>query len=135
VASRWSSQVHASRLTAYSLSSELQLLAGSRAGQFRTHAYLANVFARAGRTQDALRELQALQEEIARHRYVGAFNIAIVYAALRDKDSTFAWLERALDDHSIRPYLFDPTFDLIRSDSRYATLLARMHLPYRPAAR
>ena len=64
-----------------------------------------------------------------------ALDFAIAYVGFGDMDSTFVWLNRAIDDHSMRPYVFDPTFDTIRSDDRYRQLLRRMHLPYRPAAR
>jgi len=100
----------------------------------RAHALVAELYALAGRPREAQQELRGLKE-IARHGYVGALNLAIAYAGARNEDSTFAWLERALDDRSMRPYLFDPTFDFIRDDPRYEQILHRMHLPYRPAAR
>jgi len=93
----------------------------------RTHAYLANAYSRAGRTADARRELDAMYAK-ARDRFVPAFDFAVAHVGLRNMDSTFAWLNKAIDDHSIRPYLFDPTFDTIRFDPRYAKLLARMRL-------
>jgi len=99
----------------------------------RTRSYLANVYARAGRTTDAQRELQSMYER-ARHRFVPAFDFAIAYAGVGNMDSTFAWLNKSVEDHTLRPYLMDPTFDSIRSDSRYKPLLGRIHLPY-PAAR
>ena len=95
----------------------------------RMHAYVANAYAVAGRSDDALRELQSLTEK-ARHAYVPAFDLAVVYAGLGRKDETFVWLGKAIDDHSMRPYLQDATFDVIRSDPRYLSLLKRMNLPY-----
>ena len=63
-----------------------------------------------------------------------SFDFAIVYVGLGRKDDTFAWLGKSLDDHSMRPYLMDPTFDPIRSDPRYQQLLRRMHHPLATAA-
>ena len=95
----------------------------------RAHAYLAFAYARAGRRADAERELEALNEKSIKS-YVPALNFAVVYAGLGDLDKTFEWLGKAIDDHSMRVYLQDPTFDAIRTDPRYALLMARMHLPY-----
>ena len=99
----------------------------------RAHAFLAFAYARAGRREDAENELNALLER-SKSAYVPAFNFAVVYAGLEDMDKTFEWLGKALEDHSMRVYLQDPTFDLIRSDPRYALLMARMHLPYHAAS-
>jgi tetratricopeptide (TPR) repeat protein len=99
----------------------------------RTQAYLAYVYARAGRWVEAQRELSAMYEK-SRHDFVPAFDFAIAYAGFGKMDSTFAWLNKSVDDHTVRPYLMDPTFDSIRSDSGYRQLLRRMNLPY-PAAR
>jgi tetratricopeptide (TPR) repeat protein len=114
--------------------SEMQAAVRYADNSSRARAYLANVYARARRTADAQQELAAMYKK-ARTVVVPSFDFAIVYVGMGNKDSTFAWLERALADHSMRPYLFDPTFDSIRSDPRYAQLLHEMHLPYRPAAR
>jgi len=61
---------------------------------------------------------------------VPAFDFAVIYAGLRMKDETFEWLGKALDDHSMRIYLQDATFDVIRSDPRYGPFLKKMNLPY-----
>jgi Tfp pilus assembly protein PilF len=114
--------------------SEMRAAVRHSNGSSRTRAYLANVYARVGRTAEAQRELNAIYEK-SRHGFVPALDFAIAYVGLRDLDSTFAWLNRAIDDHSMRPYVFDPSFDPIRSDSHYEQLLRRMHLPYRPSAR
>jgi len=96
----------------------------------RTHAFLAYACARSGRIDEALSELRALKQK-AVHAYVPALDFAVVYAGLGRKDEAFEWLEKALDDHSMRPYLQDATFDSIRADSRYIALQARLHLPYK----
>jgi serine/threonine-protein kinase len=107
---------------------EMKLAVQFSPNSSRMMAYLAHALALAGRTTEALHELGTLQQR-ARSAYVPSFNFAIVYAGLGRKDQTFAWLEKSLSDHSIRPFLMDPTFDPVRSDPRYASLLEKMHLP------
>ena len=100
----------------------------------RAHAYLAFAYARAGRRADAERELKALNEKSVKS-YVPALNFAVVYAGLEEMDKTFEWLGKAVEDHSMRVYLQDATFDAIRADPRYALLMARMHLPYQAVSK
>jgi tetratricopeptide (TPR) repeat protein len=94
----------------------------------RGHAFLAHAYALGGRRDEAQRELDSMRVR-ARQGYVPAFDLAVVHVGLRQTDSVFLWLDRALAEHSIRPYLMDPTFDPIRSDPRYQRLLERMNLP------
>ena len=109
---------------------EMRRAVGGAPHSSRVHAYLANVCARSGRMDEALSELRGLEEK-ARHSYVPAFDLAVAYAGLGKKDETFTWLGKSIVDHSIRPYLQDATFDVIRADPRYAALQARLHLPYK----
>jgi TolB-like protein/DNA-binding winged helix-turn-helix (wHTH) protein/Tfp pilus assembly protein PilF len=64
-------------------------------------------------------------------RYVSAYNVAKIYASLGDKTRTFAWLEKAYDEHN--PDLIElrrePCFDGMQSDPRFATLLHRINFP------
>jgi len=94
----------------------------------RPHALLAHALASAGDTATAKDELHLLEERL-KAGYVPALDFAIAYAGLGDLSQTFAWLNRACDEHSIRPYLMDPGFDGIRSDPRYGALMRRLHLP------
>ena len=45
-----------------------------------------------------------------------------------DRDQAFKWLDRAYDDHSMRPYITGPEFDRLRRDPRYAALLRKLRL-------
>ena len=94
----------------------------------RPLALLAYAFSVAGDSAGARGLLDSLEAR-RQQRYVPAFDFAIVYAGLGDDERTMEWLERSFSDHSIRPYLWDPTFDRIRSDKRLRELLARHHLP------
>ncbi|MDZ7342924.1 MAG: protein kinase [candidate division KSB1 bacterium] len=85
------------------------------------HAYAASgMRAKANKTLEALREL-------SKHRFVSAYGIARIYTALGEKDQAFAWLQRAYDDRdeNVAMLKFDPFFDNLRSDPRFATLLKK----------
>ena len=82
--------------------------------------------ARAGQRDEAKRILSDL---LAGRKYShGAFGIAIVYAGLRDYDEAFAWLNRAVDENSIRVYLMGPMFDDLHRDARFARVMSRIGL-------
>lgn len=94
----------------------------------RANSLLAHTLAAAGRRDEAL---GILNELMARWRdtRIGAFEIAVVYAGLRDYDRTFLWLDRSYDDRSIRPYIMGPTFDEVRADPRFQLLMRKLRLP------
>ena len=88
---------------------------------------LAQAYAAAGMR----REMQAVVDELsdhAAHRYVSPYNVARVFAAARDPERAFEWLERAYSERN--PDLIElraePVFDGIRSDPRFANLLRRV---------
>ncbi|HYP00266.1 MAG TPA: tetratricopeptide repeat protein, partial [Pyrinomonadaceae bacterium] len=89
-----------------------------------TRTKLAHVLAASGRAAEARR---ILEELVARRKqqWVTAYEIAVVYALLGDKDNAFQWLERADKEHAVGyTYLrVDPRLDNLRGDPRYAKLL------------
>jgi TolB-like protein/tRNA A-37 threonylcarbamoyl transferase component Bud32 len=92
-------------------------------------AELARADANAGHTTSARAGLARLRT-LARARYVSPTTMACVYASLGDRDSAFAWLQRA---HRERDFLLvtlkvEPMFDPIRGDPRFTVLLQRMQL-------
>ena len=90
---------------------------------------LAASYARLGRTEDARRALDQILEA-ARAHYVAAGGIAGIYAALGDKDEAFRWLERAYGEHDagLCGLAFDPAFESLRVDPRFADLVRRVGL-------
>lgn len=62
--------------------------------------------------------------------HVTAARIALVYAALGDKDQAFGMLQKALDERSgALVYLkVEPRFEMLRTDPRYDALLRRIGL-------
>ena len=96
----------------------------------RPLALLAYAYARAGRRAEAESLLDSLRGR-ERHGYVPAFDFAIAYVALDSTTRAFEWLNKSIDDHSIRPYLVDPTFERLHADARYKALLGRLKLRWR----
>jgi len=78
--------------------------------------------------------LQMLNELVAQSKqtYVPAIDLAVAQMGLADRDTVFAWLQRAVDDGSIWiAWLdLDPRYDELRADPRFAKLLDRLRLPH-----
>jgi hypothetical protein len=74
-------------------------------------------------------DLEAVLERAKKQR-ISPNRLAQAYVKLDDKDKAFEWLNKALDARALTfTYLVaDPRYDNIRSDSRYAALLARANL-------
>ncbi|MGQ0812959.1 MAG: TPR end-of-group domain-containing protein [Gemmatimonadota bacterium] len=91
---------------------------------------LAITYARMGRTADARRMLQRL-EEVAAREYVPPEQIAMIHANLGNHDRAVEWLERAFAMKS--GWLLgwaeaDPSYDPLRADPRFQALLARIRI-------
>jgi len=85
-------------------------------------------FARAGRREDALEALREL-DEYSKKGYAVSFAIANVYYGLEDRDKTFAWLEKSIQDHETGiSNIIDPLYDGLRSDPRYTVLMKKIGL-------
>ena len=87
------------------------------------------VYALSGNRKEAEQKIEELKA-IAKRKYVQAYLIALVYAALDRRDEAFTWLEKVTEERSglLSRLRVDPTFDKIRSDPRFADLLKRTHL-------
>lgn len=83
----------------------------------------------AGRHAEAKRQLDVLLER-SHERYVPPYDIAQLYAGLGDAEPLFAWLERAVQDHSrhLDTLGVSPIMDGFRSDPRWAGILAQVGL-------
>lgn len=88
-------------------------------------AMLGHALARSGDTASARRILADFVTRWRANRG-GAFEVAVVYAGLKDHDRTFAWLERSVADNSIRGNIMDPMFDDVRADPRFAAVRQRL---------
>ncbi|MEX2260684.1 MAG: protein kinase [Bryobacteraceae bacterium] len=80
--------------------------------------------------QDEARQLLAELRDAGRSGYVSPTSIAEIHHNLGENDEAFIWLERAREemDPLLLRVVGDPTFDSLRSDPRYQTLLRHIHL-------
>jgi eukaryotic-like serine/threonine-protein kinase len=92
-----------------------------------TQIFLGAASAHAGDRTRAVAILQQMQSSTAR---VSAAELAILLAALGEREQAFASLERAYRAHDIQlQYLgVEPGFDPLRSDPRFADLMRRVGL-------
>jgi DNA-binding winged helix-turn-helix (wHTH) protein/TolB-like protein/Tfp pilus assembly protein PilF len=92
-----------------------------------SNAHRAQALALSGRRVAALTELDRVLK-LSKERYVPAYDIAMIYAALADTENTFLWLERALEDRSTLMVFLaqDPMFDAFHSDPRWSELVQRL---------
>jgi TolB-like protein/DNA-binding winged helix-turn-helix (wHTH) protein/Tfp pilus assembly protein PilF len=92
-----------------------------------TVAGIGNLQGYAKKDADARLTLARL-DNISKTKYVTPYGVALVYAGMGDKDQAFHWLEKAFDDRAnwLVWLRFDPRWDSIRSDPRYADLVRRI---------
>ena len=81
-----------------------------------------------GRPEESRR---ALDELIARYAHSAAIQIAGVFAWKGEKDTAFAWLDRAYAqrDSGCGDLKWSPLFGKVREDPRFAALLKKLNLP------
>ena len=93
-------------------------------------AGLGHAYGISSQRTDAQEILEKLLER-SKRTYVPAYDIAIVYVGLGDKDRAFDWLAKALEERSgFLVYIkCDRRFDVLRSDPRFEALLKRIGLP------
>ena len=91
---------------------------------------IGHVYAVSGDKDNAEKVIAGLKRESA-HRYVNAYELALIYIGLGKNGQAFKSLEQAFREHSdMLVYLkVDPRLDSIRSDSRFADLMRRVGVP------
>jgi DNA-binding winged helix-turn-helix (wHTH) protein/TolB-like protein len=91
---------------------------------------LRKAFEESGMKGYLRQEIAALGEDSKSH-YVSPIFVAMDYALLDEKDQAFAWLDKAYEERSgwLLELKFDPVWDNLRADPRFASLLARVGLP------
>jgi TolB-like protein/DNA-binding winged helix-turn-helix (wHTH) protein/Tfp pilus assembly protein PilF len=92
-------------------------------------ASLGYAYGLSGNQNEARKVIASLQEASKRH-YVSAFDMAVVFASIGDRDSAFGWLEKAYSERESQMAFLNVTrrLDRLRSDPRFAELLQRMGL-------
>jgi tetratricopeptide (TPR) repeat protein len=92
-------------------------------------ASLGHAYGISGNQKEARNILEKLWQASQRH-YVSAFDMAVVFAGIGDRDSAFQWLEKAYADRESQMAFLGVTrrLDSLRSDHRFAELLHKMGL-------
>ncbi|HEX6623721.1 MAG TPA: tetratricopeptide repeat protein, partial [Pyrinomonadaceae bacterium] len=90
----------------------------------------AHVLAACGRADEARAILRGIIER-REEQWVTAYEIAVVYSLLGERDEAFAWLARAEEEHAVGlTYIrVDPRINELRSDPRFVELLRRANDP------
>jgi len=94
-----------------------------------SQAGVAMSLARMGQRSEALRSLHALKA-MSNHTYVSPGYVGLVYFALGDVASEYAWFEKGYDDRAewLLWLPIDPLFDGQRDDARYKELVHKVGL-------
>jgi tetratricopeptide (TPR) repeat protein len=65
--------------------------------------------------------------ERRKERYVPPYNVALVFAGLRETEAALQWLEQAFADRDVHmPFLLDHKWNGIRSNAQFQKLLSRV---------
>jgi TolB-like protein/Flp pilus assembly protein TadD len=93
-------------------------------------ALLTEVYAVAGRNEDALELLRQLHQHSG-ERFITPYMFGRIYTALGAKDDAFHWLDVAYRERAPWMVLLkrDPRLDGLRRDRRYEDLVKRMNYP------
>ena len=106
---------------------EVKKLANSPGCRTIFSATLGYIYAKAGRTEEAVNVVNQLKELRSSQRFVPPFGIALVYAGLGEKEQALQWLVQAKVEHD--PFFLyvraDPNFDSLRAESLPPVLGAR----------
>jgi serine/threonine protein kinase/Tfp pilus assembly protein PilF len=71
-----------------------------------------------------------VQSDAGKMEFYFPYQVAEDYARLGDKEAAFTWLHRCFEERAGMNFVkFDPAFDSLHSDPRFADLLRRMGLP------
>ena len=98
--------------------------------EVKSNVALAQIYAASGRKEEALDLISAMTtgDILTGNDFRG---MSLVYASLGDADTAFEWMEKSVAKHeeSLVSMGVDPKFDPIRSDPRFAVILAKLGLP------
>lgn len=91
--------------------------------------YLGNILARTGKQREAIAIAEQLKER-SRREFISPFGLAVLYTGLNDKDKALTYLERSRAEQDGRMYQsrFEPAFDSIRHEPRFAELMRALNL-------
>ncbi|MBK9164793.1 MAG: tetratricopeptide repeat protein [Acidobacteria bacterium] len=93
-------------------------------------SYLGVAYAKNGQAENAKAIIKELEDAYP-EKTVGV-QVAVVYAALGNKDKAFEWIEKDVESRGFELVLLirrESNFGSLKSDKRYAAILKRMGLP------
>ena len=92
--------------------------------------HMGNAFARQGHATEARAAIEKLKQQLDKTG-IGRYEIALVYAGLKENDNAFEWLEKAYQAHDkgLTYLKIDPCLDPLRSDPRFQDLIKRVGIP------
>jgi TolB-like protein/DNA-binding winged helix-turn-helix (wHTH) protein/cytochrome c-type biogenesis protein CcmH/NrfG len=125
---------------------------------WNVHYFLSEIYIMQGKPQDALPEIERVQEDdrrlyqyalayhalgrkkeadtalnelITKYQAIEAYDIATIYAFRNQPDKAFEWLDRAYVQHDdgLMETKVDPLLKSVHNDPRYAGLLRKLNLP------
>jgi tetratricopeptide (TPR) repeat protein len=99
---------------------EFQWAMETRGGARTALSFHAYALARSGQVDSAKTILAELLT--GTHYSHGSFGIATVYAGLGVYDQSFAWLEKSVEENTVRGYLLGPMFADLRRDLRFGRI-------------
>ena len=94
-------------------------------------ALLGHLYAKIGRTDEALEILKQLRElrESSKQRYVSPYNLALIHIGLGQKDEAIQLLEETYEDRNGYDLAFikvEPLLDPLRGDPRFEALVQKV---------
>jgi len=103
--------------------------AGELSGNSLSNAYRAYYLAKWGKLTEARAGLEELLR-LSATRYVPPYNIALVCNGLGEREKALDYLEKGYADKDVRMVFLkvEPTWNNLRSDSRFISLIKRMRL-------
>ena len=109
---------------------EMQRAVALSPGNHSYRAGLAGLYARAGRRAEAQQLLSELQAQ-SKTEYISAYDFAVIYAGLDNREEVYRWLEKAREERSSRlaNLKVHPWFDALRSEARFQSFLRELGLP------
>jgi serine/threonine protein kinase/Tfp pilus assembly protein PilF len=129
VAHRYMGMAYAQKRMYKEAIEEYRIAVEASKGSPLMRAELASVLALSGDTQAAQTELNAVLD-LAKQRYVSAYQIATIYVALKDRERAFEWLEKAFNERADWMVFLkvDPRFASLHSDPKFMDIQKRMNL-------
>jgi DNA-binding winged helix-turn-helix (wHTH) protein/tetratricopeptide (TPR) repeat protein len=98
-------------------------------GNLAIRAGLGSAYALAGKPLEARKILEQIME-LSNKSYISAYDIALLYAALGNKDHAFKYLQKAFRDryYDLIALKVEPGLDSLRSDPRFTDLMKQVGL-------